>query len=140
MRAYSLIPIKRGVLYAFYFFLNMSSVAHEISSVEDPNVGKFKEGPPRKKFQTFCQKGGGGRPREDFFLRVPLSIMLRRCQVLVVRVAGWLTLTLTRHVSCLCYADLPPSLCPVVGLVTAFRAVRRLSTQMLSTPPSHNQN
>ena len=33
-------------------------------------------------------------------------------------------------------ADLPPSLCPVVGLVTAFRAVRRLSTQMLSTPPS----
>ena len=33
-------------------------------------------------------------------------------------------------------ADLPPSLCPVVGLVTAFGAVRRLSTQMLSTPPS----
>ena len=31
-------------------------------------------------------------------------------------------------------ADLSPSLCPVVGLVTAFRAVRRLSTQMLSTP------
>ena len=81
----------------FIFSLNLSSVAHEISSVEDPNVGKFKEGPPRKinstKFQTFCQRGvGGGRPKVEFFLWVPLSILLWRCQVVVAHVAGWLGL------------------------------------------------
>ena len=68
----------------FIFSLNLSSVAHEISSLEDPNGANSRKGLLEKinnkldKFPNFSG-GGGGDPEWNFlhfFLRVPFSLML----------------------------------------------------------------
>ena len=84
----------------FIFSLNLSSVAHEISSLEDPNGANSRKGLLEKinnKLDKFPNFSGGGLQTQSgtfciFFGRVPLSIILRRCQVVVACVAGWLGL------------------------------------------------